>query len=208
MKPTTKIGIFVGMSMIVIVAVGIGFGLRHRPPNQPAENLQPQTVVETPAPENKPADLTDEDREFLRQLDEEISQAKEQEAALAAQPTPAPEPVQPIQPAAQFPRLNLGNMFRNQSSENMPQWRKTWNDLNLTPDEEERLRRGFGLIMQRWQSMSPEERQTETQRLQSMGQRWQTMSEEERNAVSQRMRDRFEDWRDSGTDELPELSLD
>jgi hypothetical protein len=99
-------------------------------------------------------------------------------------------------------------MFRNQSTENMPQWQKTWSNLKLTPKEEERLRRGFGLIMQRWQNMSPEERQAETQRLQSMGQRWQAMNDEERNAASQRMRDRFDEWRESGDDVLPELSLD
>ncbi len=87
-------------------------------------------------------------------------------------------------------------------------WRQIWADLNLTPEEQARLRQGFGLAVQKWQSMSEEERQAETARMQAMRARWEGMSEDERRETMQRMRGRFEEWRQSGGIELPELSLD
>jgi len=86
--------------------------------------------------------------------------------------------------------------------------RQMWADLNLTPEEQARLRQGFGLAMQKWQSMSEEERQAETARMQAMRVRWEGMSADEQREAMQRMRGRFEEWRQSGRIELPELSLD
>ncbi len=87
-------------------------------------------------------------------------------------------------------------------------WRQIWADLNLTPEEQARLREGFGLAMQKWQNMSEEERQAETARMQAMRARWEGMSEDEQRETMGRMRGRFEEWRQSGSIELPELSLD
>ncbi len=86
--------------------------------------------------------------------------------------------------------------------------RQIWADLNLTLEEQARLGQGFGLAMQKWQSMSEEERQAETARLQAMRARWEGMSADEQREAMQRMRGRFEEWRQSGRVELPELSLD
>ncbi len=86
--------------------------------------------------------------------------------------------------------------------------RKMWADLNLTPEERARLAQGFGLAMQKWQNMSEEERQTETARLQAMRARWEGMSPDEQQETMQRMMGRFDEWRQSGSIELPELSLD
>ena len=86
--------------------------------------------------------------------------------------------------------------------------RQMWADLNLTPEEQARLRQGFGLAMQKWQSMSEEERQVETARLQAMRARWEVMSPDEQREAMGRMRGRFDEWRQSGGIELPELSLD
>ena len=94
----------------------------------------------------------------------------------------------------------------------MPQsvgdWRTVWADLNLTEEEQARLREGLRLAWERWQNMSEQERQAEIERLREMGERWENMSEEEKREASQRMRDRFEEWRKSDRVELPELSLD
>ncbi len=87
-------------------------------------------------------------------------------------------------------------------------WRQIWADLNLTQEEQARLRQGFGLAMQKWQSMSEEERQAETARLQAMRARWEGMSADEQRETMGRMRGRFEEWRQNGGIELPELSLD
>ena len=87
-------------------------------------------------------------------------------------------------------------------------WREVWADLNLTAEEQARLREGFRLAWERWQNMSEEERQAERARWQAMRERWDNMSESERRQASQRMRDRFEQWRRSGEVELPELTLD
>jgi len=86
--------------------------------------------------------------------------------------------------------------------------RQMWADLNLTDTEKARLAQGFGLAMQKWQNMSVEERQVETARLQAMRARWEGMSPDEQQETMQRMRGRFDQWRQSGSIELPELSLD
>jgi hypothetical protein len=87
-------------------------------------------------------------------------------------------------------------------------WRDVWADLNLTDEEQTRLREGFRLVRERWQNMSEEQRQAEIARLREMGARWQRMSESERLEASRRVRERFEQWRRSGEVELPELTLD
>ena len=88
------------------------------------------------------------------------------------------------------------------------EWRNIWANLNLTEEEQARLRLGFQKIMERWMTMPEEERLAERARLEEMGRRFQAMSEEEKTAASQRMKNRFEDWRQSGSEDLPELSLD
>lgn len=87
-------------------------------------------------------------------------------------------------------------------------WRQMWGDLNLTPEEQERLRAGFQLAMERFWSLPEDERQAEMARFQDMRAQWENMSDEDREAAMGRMRDRFEDWRASGEVELPPMTLD
>jgi hypothetical protein len=96
----------------------------------------------------------------------------------------------------------------SQESPGFGGWREVWADLNLTEEEQARLREGFMLAMERWQNMSPQEREAETERLRAMRERWENMTDEERQEASERMRGRFEEWRESDRAELPELSLD
>ena len=146
--------------------------------------------------------MSDEDLEFLRQLDEEIAIMKQQETVSTARQTA--ESIQNAQPSVVA--ASPPNLFQNQSSQEMSQWGDTWGNLNLTPEEEDRLRRGFAAMMQRWQSMTPEQQQAEMQRFQEGMQRWQAMSEEERMFAEERMRERFQEWRESGA-ELTEFSF-
>jgi hypothetical protein len=62
--------------------------------------------------------------------------------------------------------------------------------------------------MERFWSLSEEQRQAEMARFQDMRIQWENMSDEEREAAMGRMRDRFEDWRASGEVELPPMTLD
>ena len=62
--------------------------------------------------------------------------------------------------------------------------------------------------MERFWSLSEEDRQAEMDRMRGMREQWEGMSEDEREGAMGRMRDRFEDWRDSGGVDLPELTLD
>lgn len=127
----------------------------------------------------------------------EVEAEKEADAPVQDQ-TDEPEQEEP-------PAETVGQPERSAQGFNM---RQMWADLNLTPEEQARLREGFGLAMQKWQSMSEEERQVETARLQAMRARWEGMSEDEQREAMGRMRGRFEEWRQSGGIELPELSLD
>lgn len=87
-------------------------------------------------------------------------------------------------------------------------WRRMWEDLNLTPEETARLRDGMRLAMEKWQNMSEDERQAEIGRLQGLRMQWENMSDEERQAAMERGRERFEQWRASGDVELPPITLD
>ena len=82
------IRIFIGLIVIILAALGIAMGNYWLRPTPVATAPQPESVLETPTHQNAPAEMTEEDREFLRQLDEAISQAKEQEAISASQPAP------------------------------------------------------------------------------------------------------------------------
>jgi hypothetical protein len=97
--------------------------------------------------------------------------------------------------------------YEAQKSRGFGGWRDVWGDINLTEEEQARLREGFRLAMGRWLNMSPEEREAEAARRREMRERWENMSEGERREASERMRDQFEEWRRSGRVELPELSL-
>lgn len=208
MDRTVRTGILVIGILVVAAVLVAAFGMHWLFP-QPKPipvPIVPEPVVETkPAEPVKTNELTKEDEEFLQWfLDNPPQEPKE--VAFQAPPVPAQE----------IPRQgsNLNNIMgmfgggMGAAEGQRPQWQNIWADLNLTEEEQVRLRNGFQKIMARWMTMTEEERLAERARLQEMGQRFQAMSEEEKNAASQRMKDRFDQWRQSGSEDLPELSLD
>jgi hypothetical protein len=162
------------------------------------EKQQTKPAETRPQEDGNRSEMTEEDEEFLLWLDDEIARLEEEEKAKAMAAEEEPEDM----PAAEPVREEA------QETKSFGGWRDVWANLNLTEEEQARLREGFKLAMQRWQNMSPEEREAETARLKAMRERWENMSEEERKEASERMRDRFEEWRQSGDVELPQLSLD
>ncbi len=199
----SKTGILVAVVVLLFAALAVGIGIKlYQPPRaevEPqAEKQQTKPAQTRPQEEGNRSEMTPEDEEFLMWLDEEIETLEEEKKteAMAAEEEPEDMPVaEPVKDEAQETKSFGG-------------WRDVWANLNLTEEEQARLREGFKLAMQRWQNMSPEEREAETARLRAIGERWENMSDEERREASERMRDRFEEWRESGDVELPELSLD
>ena len=201
----SKPGILVAVVILLFAVLAVGIGIKlsqpHRPEFEPQAEQQQTKPVETRPQEDeeiKQSEMTAEDEEFLQWLYEEIEKSEEEEETetILAEEEPEDMPeAEPVEEEAQETRSFGG-------------WRDVWADLNLTEEEQARMREGFKLAIQRWQNMSPEEREDETARLRALGERWENMSEEERQEASERMRDRFEEWRQSGDVELPELSLD
>ena len=199
----SKLGILGVVVVLLFTALAVGIGIKLYQPHRAefesqAEQQQTKPAETRPQEEGNRSEMTQEDEEFLLWLDEEIETLEEEEKqeAMVAEEEPDDMPeAEPVEDEAQETRSFGG-------------WREVWADLNLTEEEQARLREGFRLAIQRWQNMSPEEREAETARLRAMGERWENMSEEERQEASERMRDRFEEWRRSGRAELPELSLD
>ena len=99
---------------------------------------------------------------------------------------------------------------RNSSptTQGLGDWRSVWADLNLTQEEQARLREGWGLAVARRQNMSEEERQWQGERMRASSERWQNMSDLEREQASRELRQRLDDWRQSGSTELPDMILD
>ena len=155
----------------------------------PDEKSEAGVVEEAPAAGGNIAEAeaeVEEEQETDTPVQEQVHEPDRNEPATAAV-EPAGQPERPVQDLS---------------------WRQIWTDLNLTQEEQARLSQGFGLAMQKRQNMSDEERQAETARMQAMRVRWEGMSEDEQRDAMQRMRGRFEEWRQSGSIELPELSLD
>ena len=188
--------------LILVGAYGVGLGIRaaRTRPVEPEPN-----VVAPPSHLKSPAPVVREDPDTGKSTiqDEEIIPWAEEETVEPEVPdevemeeTPVVEQEDELAETPQETPQTVGD------------WRTVWAGLELTPEEQMRLREGFNLARQRWQSMSPAEREAEGARLRDMGIQWQMMSEEEKQAASQGMRDRFEDWRTSGSVELPELSFD
>jgi hypothetical protein len=192
--------------VLLFAVLAVGIGIKLSKPNRPevesqAKQQQTKSAQTHPQKEEstKPSEMTAEDEEFLLWLDDKIEKLEEEEAAAETmlaeeEPEDIPE-AEPVKEEAQETRSFGG-------------WREVWADLNLTEEEQARMREGFRLAIERWQNMSPQEREDETARLREMGERWENMSDEERQETSERMRDRFEEWRQSGDVELPQLTLD
>jgi hypothetical protein len=85
---------------------------------------------------------------------------------------------------------------------------KFFEDLNLSEEEQARLREGLELMRRQFENMSDEERWAEFAQMAEMGQRWENMTDQQREAVTQRMRERYEVWRHSNSVEIPRLTLD
>ncbi|HEV57971.1 MAG TPA: hypothetical protein ENN87_10835 [Phycisphaerales bacterium] len=195
------------LGIAILVGVGVAVWTLYA---QPEEVGGPEGATPVPSPSSagsatagsdQPAPLSEEDRQFLQWLDESI--------ATAEHATPATD----VEPPSSRPAGSMASHDRPWGPEHtgasgggIGDWRTLWSDLELTEAEQMRLRQGFLLGIQRWQAMSPEQREAQAERFRALGQRWQMMSDEERQRASQRMRDRFEEWRHSGQAELPDVS--
>jgi len=210
MDRTLRTGMLAIGILVVAAALVAGLGLDWLfPKPQP----KPEPVVVEPVVESKPAEpaktneLTKEDEEFLQWFLDNPPQ-KPEEVAFQAAPPVAEVPRQGPNFNGMMGMFGGGGGGGGAADGQRPKWQQIWANLNLTEEEQARLRNGFQKIMGRWMTMTEEERLAERARLQEMGRRFQAMSEEEKNAASQRMKDRFDQWRQSGSEDLPELSLD
>ncbi len=213
----TQTHVIVGVGIVLLIAaVAVGLGVYMFVGSQPEPQLPSQNPPQAPVEVAEtsttavPAPTTHPDAEYeacMEWLEEEA--AKDDEEAIPEEQLPVAAPVieeqTPAPPIQQVPEF-LADLGGGGSS--MPRWRSIWADLNLTQEEQSRLRAGFGLLMARWASMPPEAQAAERARMQEMRMRWEGMDDQERQETSQRLRNRFEEWRASGQIELPELTLD
>jgi hypothetical protein len=206
MDRSVRTGILVIGVLVIAAALVAGLGMDWLfPKPQPASPLPaPEPVVESkPAEPIKTNELTKEDEEFLQWFLDNPPNKPEEVAW--EQPPPIQE-----QPRLQQGMNRMMDMIGGSMSAGgqKPEWQNIWANLNLTEEEQARLRRGFQKVMGRMMTMTEEERMAERARMEEMGRRFQAMSDEEKTAASQRMKGRFDQWRQSGSEDLPELSLD
>lgn len=192
-----------GAVVVLVVALGMGFGIRKiRIWRAEAEQREAAAIR---AKEEAERVAQDEPVKKAVEIVEEVVEPlePEQEVVVAAS-TEEAEEKDPEEDKPQVEPMRGPGMMGGAGE----RWRQMWANLNLTPEEQERLRAGFQLAMERFWSLSEEERQAEMARFQDMRIQWENMSDEEREATMGRMRDRFEDWRASGAVELPPMTLD
>lgn len=195
-----------GAILVLVAALGVGLGIRKlRTWKAEADQEAVTHVKAEPKAEKQPEvePVKREEVEVVDVVDEEVVEAvepEEEEVEVAA----ATEEIEEQEPEEERRPMRGPGMMGGAGE----RWRQVWADLNFTPEEQERLRAGWQLAMERFRSMSEEDRQAEMARFQDMRAQWEAMSDEERDEAMGRMRDRFEDWRASGAVELPELTLD
>ena len=210
MKKADPVAFVAGAVMVLLLALALGMGIRklrlERVHKRPAARTQTHTVEPKAviAPE-APPDLSEQDEQFLTWLEQEMENTATQEEAVAETehdyaPQKTAESIERPTPAAGFQQ--------DQAAQSLGGWREVWADLNLTQEEQARLREGWRLAVARWQNMSEEERQAQGERMRTSWERWQNMSDEEKQEASRELRRRFEDWRQSGSIELPDMILD
>ncbi len=152
--------------VLLCAVLAVGIGIKLSKPNRTEVESQLKQQQTKPAQtrpqeqEDKPSEMTAEDEEFLLWLDDEIEKLEEEEAAAETmlaeeEPEDIPE-AEPVKEEVQETRSFGG-------------WREVWANLNLTEEEQARMREGFRLAIERWQNMSPQEREAETARLRDMG---------------------------------------
>ena len=194
-KNTTTTVIWI--AVVLASAAGLGYGIRKMRWSQamrkdlpeskpPAQAVGSEPEVETvPEPEPEPeVEVVEIDAAAIEEpvLDEPEDEAQTQPSQKARSSGPSNQ--------------GLGN------------WRSVWADLNLTQEEQGRLREGWRIAVERWQNMPEEDRQLQMERMRASGERWQNMSDVEREQASRELRRRIEQWRQSGSTDLPDLILD
>ncbi len=213
MEKKSQLGTLVSVVVVLLAALAVGVGIRKvrlqqaepEPPvpTRRSAGRQPEPAVVRAKEDAKPAAPTEQDEEFLLWMGEETAGAEEAQRPVEEQSVPQEEPQAAVVQEQPAPLEQPGQM-----AQPFGDWRNMWGDLNLTEEEQARLREGFAMAMQRWQNMSEQDRQAEVARMREGWERWQNMSDQERQQVMQRMREQFEEWRRSGRIELPMPSLD
>ncbi|HLB72773.1 MAG TPA: hypothetical protein VJJ98_02030 [Sedimentisphaerales bacterium] len=191
-----------GAIVVLVAALGLGFGIRKIRTWRAEVNRRASAQTQT-----KPATAKNVGVEPIK----ELAEIAEEEAVVSAAEPNEPVVVEAEQAAKEDSNDAPGSEPMQEPGmmgQGIGRWQQMWADLNLTPEEQARLREGFALAMDRWRNMPEEQRQAEMARFRGMREQWEGMSDEEREGAMQRMRDRFEDWRASGAVELPEMTLD
>lgn len=185
MNKGTTVRTAIWIALVLASATGLGYGIRQ---------LRWSLASRTSVPESKPPVQV-----VQREPEVETLPEPELEVAVAqTDPTAGEEPIwedrkdewQPEVVAG--PELRPVNEDSGPTQQNLGDWRNAWADLNLTQEEQARLREAWRFAVERWQSMSQEQRQAQIARWRTDWERWQVMSDEERTAVSSRNRERLE----------------
>jgi hypothetical protein len=134
------------------------------------------------------------------------------EAAPPAQPAKAPEadsqPNVPAPTVREEPQAAAEEATpevpQPQAEQPRPQMARRWGGppgleaLNLTEEEQARLREAVMAMFQRLQNMTEEERQTQMARFNAMRERFEGMSDEQRQQAMGRVQQQIEQWRQNG----------
>jgi len=191
-KNTTTAAIWI--ALVLVSAAGLGYGIRRIRWSLATRKNLPESKPQAQVIESEP------EAEIVQEPEPEPEvEVVEIDTAVTEEPV-WEEPEDQSQPEVVVePEPEQWRMGRNSGAiqQGFGDWRNAWADLNMTQEEQARLREGWRLAVERWQNMPDDERQEQIERMRADWGRWQYMSGE-----------RFQQWRESGQIELPEMSLD
>jgi len=187
--------------LVLASAGGLGYGIRQIRWSLAARKDLPDSEAQAQVIPSKPETAA------VPQPELEVAKTDTTTGEEPAWEEPEDQPIPDIPDEAQSQTLQKARRS-GPTTQGLGDWRGVWADLDLTEEEQDRLREGWRLAVAGWQNMSQEERQSQAERMRASREKWQNMSDQEKEQASRQLRQRIEDWRQSGSAELPDLILD
>jgi len=204
-KKNDTITTAVWIALVLAGATGLGYGIRHVRWSLAMRKNMTESKPQTQVADSEPYVETVQEPE----PDIEIETA-DAETVGGEEPVWEEPEDESLPDVADESQSQQSQKPRNSGPANygLGNWRSVWADLNLTEEEQARLREGWRIAVERWQNMSEQERQVQTERMRASWETWQNMSDVEKERASLDLRARIEEWRQSGSTELPDLILE
>ena len=193
LNKTKSTKILVVSIIIIVAAIGIGMVIRGLRP----DSTETEPVAQVDEIQNN---IPEENTQVVYTIPPVIEESEPvEEVAVEPESEPEPEPVR-VQPPVYNNENNAQNYYDEQLRQDVTQW-VSWLQT-LSEEERTALFRGsiatFMQLMQRWQTIPPEQAEEERVFLENLIQGWRDLPVEDRQQGIENIQYQLEQWLQSG----------